>query len=440
MFRPPPSETVDYVKRLWNTGGSYTKKQLDSRYGSGFNSGAGPARTTSRAPARGGSGGGRGGGRSRVPRLSYPRRSRRHRRAVRRLVRGSRRRKSRISRLKPISHSKKGVTSVFEASGTTSNADSNAEAVYIGHCDMPAQLTFRQAIGAILKSFLARFGCYYRTQDDIMQFGGVISFNYYTSPTATSISTTGLTFISTSTFNQVSTGLRNLIVPIIEADPALKPYAFVIAPSDATGGLPRTFYCDSITLTYTAQSRLKIQNRTPNEGGTDAIDTNDVNFLVGNVYRGTGSGTYLKGEHEGSPYQPFIGDKQYGQILVSRNDNMSDQSVWLRHPPETTKFFTRVKSMSTVSKFAPGATKYSMLKTTRKISFISLIDNFLKEMNTQSYLLSTLGKFAFFGFQKFIDDDQSVKVNIAYETELQIGCTCSMKTNIHMAPIYQERA
>lgn len=100
--------------------------------------------------------------------------------------------------------------------------------------------------------------------------------------------------------------------------------------------------------------------------------------------------------------------------------------------------FTHVKSANSITKFAPGATKYSSLYSTRRISFSNLIDKYLKEIDQDQYMLSTVGKFAIFGFQKYIDDDEAVKVTIAYEVELQIGVTCQFRNNIRTMPVYFE--
>jgi len=72
------------------------------------------------------------------------------------------------------------------------------------------------------------------------------------------------------------------------------------------------------------------------------------------------------------------------------------------------------------------------------MKFSAFIDSYLKDVSTTNYTLSTLGDFAFFGFQKFIDDDAAVKVKIAYEVELQVGVTCTIKTNVHTLPLYFE--
>jgi len=430
MFRPPPDGMLDMVRQGRRR--PYAQKlvnraDVDRRLG--FNQGSAPRRST---VATGGSGGrGSGGTRSRVPALRY-RNQRRGRRSKRR---GRRGRKSRKSKMRPVDHSKMGVSTVYEVAGVTGGADDDAEAIYIGHSNMPAGNMLIMAIRALIKSTYARFGVTIRSFFEPTSVPGTFQFVYYTTPVTTT--QTGITVPVTggTTYNDIVGALVTPLITAIDANPGLRPYSIIFAP---TNGVRRQFYTDSVSLTFTALSRLKLQNRTPNEGGTDAVDTNDVNFLVGSVYSGSGTGTYITAVTEGTPHQPLIGTDGSGRILMSRADNMSLTANFLRHPPENTKFFTRVKHHSSIKKFAPGATKFSSLYTHRKISFAQMIDMYLKDVTTNAYTLSTMGQFRFFGLQKFIDDDASVKVKIAYEVELQLGVTCSMRTNVHTQPVYIE--
>jgi len=344
-------------------------------------------------------------------------------------------RKRRKRNLRPVDHSKRGVSLIYEVSGVTGGTDDDTEVCYIGHANMPARNMLLMGLRAIMKQVFMRLGVSIRGMDDALGFGGNITFFYYPTPVSTAGASIPIAFLASSTPNNLVDSFLTPLLTAMDNTPALRPYSIVIAP---TSGVPRTFYTDSVTLDFSALSRLKFQNRTPNEGGTDAVDTNDINHLVGQKYWGSGTGTYVKSSNVGSPHSPLIAKIGAGSILMSRTDNFAAPNAWLRHPPETTKFFTRVKGHSSIKKFAPGGTLYSSLYTSRKISFAGLIDSYLKEVNTNSYALSTLGKFAIFGFQKYLDDDASVKVKLAYEVELQIGASCSMKSNTHTQPVYVE--
>jgi len=389
--------------------------------------------------AANGSGGSGGGGRRNLTtsngRPGYLRRRNRRgrRRGPLRKVKGlSRKRRA----MRPVDHSKNGVALIIENTDITSAVTDDAEAVYIGHANMPAANMINMAIRAILKAALSRFGKFYRNFDDQIGFSGSLGFLYYANPTATATTSINVIFVATDTLNNITGSIIGPLYIAMDNTPALRPYSLVITPSG--GALTRDFYLDTAMLTMTAFSRLKIQNRTPNEAGTDEVDTNDINFLVGQKYSGNGTGTYLKAPQTGTPHNPFIGNNEIGKILVSRTDNMNGSLSWLRHPPETTKFFTKVKSIQSVSKFAPGATKYNSLYSHRRISFPNLVDMYLKEINTTQYMLSSMGKFCIYGFQKYIDDDEAVKIKIAYEVELQIGATCKFMNNIRTQPVYFE--
>lgn len=396
-----------------------------------------PSRGPVRRPAGGRSGGsggsGRGGGRSNNRYYATRRGLVRRGRLLRK--RSRRTRKSRKSKMRPVDHSKNGVSLVYEVSGITGGTDDDSEAIYVGHANMPAGNMLNIAVRAVIKAVYMRMGITIRTYNEISSVPGVMTFLYYTTPIATVSTGINFTVTGTSTYNDVAAAFFSGIQAAIHANPGFRPYAFVFVPSS---GIRRTFYTDSVSLNFTSLSRLKLQNRTPNEGGTDSVDTNDVNFLVGSIYAGSGTGTYIKSSVEGTPHQPLIGTDGSGRILMTRSDNMAASSSFLRHPPENTKLFTRVKSHSTISKFAPGATKYSSLYTHRKLSFAQMLDMYLKDVAANAYTLSTMGQFRFFGLQKFIDDDAAVKVKIAYEVELQLGCTCSMRTNVHTQPVYIE--
>lgn len=431
MFRPPPDGMLDMVRQGRRR--PYSQKlvnrnDVDRRLG--WNQ---PSSTSRPTVATGGSGGrGSGGSRSRVRALRY-RNQRRGRRIVKR--RGLRGRKSRKSKMRPVDHSKMGVSTVYEVSGITGGTDDDAEAIYIGHANMPAGNMIIMALRALVKATFFRFGVTIRNFFEVTSVPGVFQFVYYTTPVTTTQTAISVTITGTTTYNDIVGNILTPLTVALDANPGLRPYSIIFAP---TSGVRRQFYTDSVSLTFTALSRLKIQNRTPNEGGTDAVDTNDINFLVGSSYSGSGTGTYIKAVAEGTPFQPLIGTDGSGRILMSRADNLNLSNNFLRHPPESTKFFTRVKSHSSISKFAPGATKFSVLRTHRKISFAQMLDMYLKDVTSNAYTLSTMGQFRFFGLQKFIDDDAAVKVKIAYEVELQLGCTCSMRTNVHTLPVYFE--
>lgn len=388
-----------------------------------------------RAPATrmvSGSGGGRappGVNRTR----SRMRRTGRSRMSTRRsrTRRGSRKRVS----LRPSDHSKKGFYAIYEASGTTSTATSDAEAVYIGHCDMPPSQTLRLVVSAIVKAAFGRIGKFFRDPNDQIGFSGSFQFQYYLTSTANALSFSNVAFVATDTIDKVNFDSSANLEVIMQGNAGMRPYAYQLVP---TGGIPRTFYCDGLTVTVSTKSRLKIQNRTPNAAASADVDTNNINYLVGNQYEGSGTGTYVKAQNLGTPHQPFIGDAIFGQMEVSEADNLNGFRIFLKHPPENAKAFTDVKKISSVSKFAPGATKYSSLSSQIKISFHRLIDNYLKQIDTATYVLSKLGKFRFFGFQKLIDDDAGVKVNIAFEVESQVGCTVKMYETTRTNPNYFE--
>jgi len=382
----------------------------------------------------GGSGGSRSG-RGAPPRMVSSSRRRPGGMRRRRGRRISRRRKMKRI-LRPVNHNKNGVCLVYENTSVTSAATDDAEVVYIGHANGPAKQVLTMSLRAIVKASFARMGVQIRDFGLPIGIAGVYQFSYYVNAVATALTNVNFPFVSTDTFADITAAFATSLFAAMESNPSLRPYQVALVPSGAT---PRIYFLDSCMLNLSMFSRLKIQNRTPNEGGTDEVDTNDINFLVGNKYSGTGTGTYVVSQTSGTPHQPLIAENDVGTILRTRTDNFNGTSNhWLRHPPETTKFFTRVKSLKSVPKFAPGATKYSSLLTNRRISFSALIDQYLKQINTNTYTLSSLGEFAFFGFQKYIDDDEAVKVKIAFEIELQIGATASFKSNIRTVPIYLE--
>ena len=422
---------VNIIKMVsyWQTGRIRNKADVDRRLG--WNQSKQPVMKSSAK-----SGTTRSGG-APPPRMRGGRRIRgsRGRRRVRRIKKRGRKSRARKSRLSPVNHSKRGVAMVYEVSGVSGGTDDDAEVVYIGHCNMPADNMIIAALRAIIKSVFFRFGITIRNFSEIVSAPGTFTFFYYPTSVATTVTSIPYTVTGTSTYNDIVGNILNPLKIALDANPGLRPYSISYAP---TTGVRRDFYTDSITLNFSSLSRLKIQNRTPNEGGTDAIDTNDVNFLVGSVYSGSGTGTYIKAVPEGTPFVPLIGTDGSGRILKTRTDNMTLTSAFLRHPPETTKFFTRVSKCSPISKFAPGDTKFSTLYTTRKVSFAQMLDMYLKDVTSNSYSLSTMGQFRFFGLQKFIDDDAAVKVKIAYEVELQIGCTCMVKSNVYTHPVYIE--
>lgn len=384
-----------------------------------------------------GNGGNGGSVPPRVRTLRYRNSRSRRRNSVRRRRRRTaprRNRRNNKSYLSPSAHAKRGVVLMYETSGITGGTGDDSEVAYIGHTNAPIANVMSMAVRSIIKSAFARIGVHFRSFDDQIGFAGTLRLSYYASPTSTTLVNIDYAYTAPNTFNNATGSILNPYLTAMASTPDLKPYSFSILP---TSGIPRVFYLDSSKMTISLMSRLKIQNRTPTAAGEATVDANNINFLVGQQYWGNGTGTYVKSPNLGTPHQPLIGDAQAGLIVQARADNFATPNQWMRHPPETTKLFTHVKKRVPVTKFTPGATKYSYLKTTRTLSFVQLTDMFLKDAQN-SYMLSTLGKFSIFGFQKYIDDDIAVKISLAYETEFHVGITTSLSSNIHTVPVLFE--
>lgn len=140
---------------------------------------------------------------------------------------------------------------------------------------------------------------------------------------------------------------------------------------------------------------LKIQNRTPNDDGQAAVDVNNVNYIQGVKYIGTGTGAYYKDVRVATTaqqMQPFIASKVSG--IIKRTDLPVSQPSLLT-PPMSARHFINVNKAYQIAKFLPGGTKISILKYSRRIKYTHFVDSWLKELNSETYVLSTLGKFAF---------------------------------------------
>lgn len=315
----------------------------------------------------------------------------------------------------PEKHITGGIANVSQNAGVIGGTtDDSRRTIYIGHTTTPAVNTMYVVFLALCKKILTKAGFDVRGCQDglpVMTF----TFGYYTNPRRTAVDT--FTSVNPANLQVAAQQLLTGFWPAVDANPAMAPHEMRLD----FGGNIYYLHTDTIDMKMDIMSLLKIQNRTPNDDGGASVDTNNINFITGRKYIGGGTGAYYKDVRTAAvanTYVPFIGTKNQGLIKVTVVPN---SSISLQTPPPA-KCFTYVQKAVPIQKFVPGATIQSTLKFSTNCKFSYFIDQFLKEVSTQDYVMSRFGKFAFFAFTKYIDDDTNKPV-FSYEIENHIGIT-----------------
>jgi hypothetical protein len=365
--------------------------------------------------------------------------TRRANRRVRRSNRNSKRgttRKSRRGAKKssPTSHCfNGGVMGVQQAYDATAVAG-NDHAMYLGHCSTPAAVAIQVSFMALIKAACRKAGLDVRSPEDTLQPGMAFSWYWFKTP----INTSPVSFTSTfaaGTLDNMRKFARDMQLQLytnITLWPAMQPFQFTLT----YGGNIYYIHTDKCSIKVDSTSLMKFQNKTPNASGTMTIDANNVNFINGRKYMGKGTGAYYRDNRYGSApdtYVPFIGDVSDGVIIhldIQNNQNS------LLEPPKTHKMFLGANKSMPLKKVTPGETFSSYLSDHYEIKYVTFIDQWLKQLNNNTYVLSKLGSFAFYGLTKYIDNDTTNLPTFGYEVETNIGMTITKDSRPSTVPVY----
>lgn len=347
---------------------------------------------------------------------------------VNRVFRRASRRNSRSYKrtLKPIDHAKKGITQITQSTGIVGGATADSDrTVYLGHATCPSEFTLFSSFLALCKKILVKAGFDVRGIENSLPTGMVFTWGYYPNARTTTLTTFAASSTSFPSLNNVAAELYRLFAIAVTSFPSMQPFELRLD----FGSNIYYVHTDKAHIDISCKSILKIQNRTPNASGSSNVDVNNVNYVQGIRYTGSGTGSYfhdVRVATTSTAYQPFIAGRRTG--FFARTD-LPTGSGSLQTPPGSKLHFSYVKNLDKIQKFMPGETKISILTWSKKMSYTKFINQYLQDINNNTYNLAQVGKFAFYGLTKYIDDDIVNKPTFAYEVEQHYGMTITKDTH-----------
>lgn len=332
-------------------------------------------------------------------------------------------RRSGVRAKTPKAHALLGVDLQLQSSGIVSGE--TRRALYIGHSTTPEIYIFLLAMMSMIKQTNKKLGFDIRNLQEYAGNGGFYELTFYVNQASTATTSISYTVVNATTpFYNVASSLQNDLQSALATNNGLQPYEF----NFTLGGNTAKIELDKATITFDCLSKLKLQNRTNNDDATDSTVVNDLNNLVGKKYSGFGTGCYYDDKRtvkSAGQFQSFICDETTG--LIKRTDvaTLSTGAAnSLQNPPISKNNFTTVTRLVTMPTMVSGLFVTSNLRSHTHVKFTKFIDMWTKHYNVGTFDLSSMGKFAFFGLTKFIDSSGSVP-SVAYELELDLGCTVS---------------
>jgi hypothetical protein len=347
---------------------------------------------------------------------------------INRVYRKASRRNSRNYKrsMKPIDHAKKGISQVTQSSGTIGGGAADSDrTVYLGHATCPSELTLFTSFLALGKKILLKAGFDVRGTEDFLPSGMTFTWGYYPNARTTTLTTFAATSAAFSSLNNVAAELYRLFSIAITNFPSMQPYELRLD----FGSNIYYVHTDKCYIDISCKSILKIQNRTSNASGGSNVDVNNVNYIQGIRYVGSGTGSYFRDVRVATSavnYQPFIAGRRTG--FFARTD-LPVGTGSLQTPPASKLHFSYVKDIDKIQKFMPGETKISILTWSKQMLYTKFITQYLQDINNNTYNLAQVGKFAFYGLTKYIDDDIVNKPQFAYEVEQHYGMTITKDIN-----------
>lgn len=220
-------------------------------------------------------------------------------------------------------------------------------------------------------------------------------------------------------FKEIAGFLGDEIYNKVTANPAAAPsgdsvgffpYRFTIFNYVGGAVEPKVFEksLDNCMLDITVKQKVRLQNLTPNDAGTDATDVNGTNPIQGKYYQFVGA-PRVKGEivkqydaaHGLAQFQADYNASATG-VLVLQDQGVDSP---IGHPPAASHLFENCKKTQSV---AIGAGGQKFLWTT--FTYKGTIENLAKKHGYTGYDRVTIGGVTWFGFEQAFRQGQDTIV------------------------------
>lgn len=312
----------------------------------------------------------------------------------------------------------KGVVVTREHSGEYTVGADSTETVYIGHATCPNEVLAKTMFKALLKNLFLKAGFEVKslvTGQTGLAAGDIVNITYKNNYDSSAYLNYTYTVIGTDTIDLIATFFyQSFFVNVGYSDQA---QLISIYYQPAAGNVLRPkftqIHLKNAKVKFHCKSVMVIQNRTQAVTGNDGTEFVDSQPLRGVSYFGYGSGT-----------QAFTNTNSQEELVATDTNGVILRDAGfangLQEPPDRSNF-TNVRK-SGVENLDPGVVKTSVLTYEKYFSVNSVMKAISGALNVNN-TYHRVGKFKFFAFEKMLNIDLSPRIRIAFEHNLQVGCT-----------------
>lgn len=341
-------------------------------------------------------------------------------------------------------HSISGIVQKSEFGSVRTDAVNDV--VYVAQSTAPPQFMLQCMVAALIKKLFALNGIQIKSFESVLlqgqQYPMQIKLDYKLLDGGVVTSQT-FAISTTDTLNNIRGAIYLFLLGRV-GDLAIDQYLRITLLDDYTGwvGAARVLRASidlsTASFRFDCKSILKIQNRTINSTGNDQDNDVDNVPLYGKYFDYNTNGTIFRDYNQpsiASPSQvtttPFYG------VLSTAAPDTTLTSMY-KEVPLQSQFVGCKKSGK--SHLDPGEIKTSVVTDSFNISFVKLVKTLtvkgtalVANENTQVWL----GKSRLFSWERMIQPAANSAINqysIAYEHQLNVGCTMYVKRDFQTAP------
>lgn len=216
------------------------------------------------------------------------------------------------------------------------------------------------------------------------------------------------------------------------------PYRFTVfrkGDSNVEVPLIENRALDDAVLELAVSQRIVLQNVTPNDDGTAALDVNGTNPLKGKFYQFTGAPRVRSEIVRTYDATYDVADLQKGyQSTTTGCLFLADQPVDspLGHPPAATQFFENCKKTAPCT--IPSGGRKSLTTTFR---FRGTYEQLAKKHGFTGYDRVTIGGVTWFGFEQAMRQGQDT-IKLGFNREVHMTARCQLKPKKVMLSHYDQ--
>lgn len=349
---------------------------------------------------------------------------------------GGRRRKTRkTAKASPVS----GFSFTYENGGSIDDTTCLA----VGHCNMPAKMVFKAALGAIIRSLLVKVGILPKDPSvavsDLTTNDAIIVYfrtNYDNSLTSAS------TVINTTTNSTISTMINDLFYNFetsyagMSYTSQINFYQARFAPTTGSHLAAVNINLDGAKVTVSSKSSLKLQNRSTSGTENNDADVIDSIPITGKMYGGFGTGTRNRYSTGGAiNTHAWVCDSYSGLHTSASTSGTLNRGYG--EPPDA-RALADVRRTDPV-RIAPGAIHFDNLYSTTSKSLDALFAKLQIPVFDTTLMKTPFGKFTIVCLEKVLEPENTVAsripIEVAFEQSIKITVNLHLKKSNYLPPL-----